>query len=275
MTSPREAATIADQVEAAAYADLFEAAPEELKTGLDIRVERIAGMTLLIAPGAPVTIFNRVMGLGLEQPASESDVEAVLAAYKQAEVRTWWLHWNPFAQPKQFPASLRALGFKEPSRRAWAKMMRGTEPPPRIRTDLNIAPAHQHNVEAAMGEVAQAFGMPPVMARWLAALQGRPRWKVYVVADQGRPVGGGCLFVDGGCAWLGVAAIAESHRRRGAQGAVMALRIEEAIAAGCMHIVTETGEPVADEPNPSLSNMKRCGFRQVASRLNFEWRAGV
>jgi hypothetical protein len=102
MTSPREAATIADQVEAAAYADLFEAAPEELKTGLDIRVERIAGMTLLIAPGAPVTIFNRVMGLGLEQPASESDVEAVLAAYKQAEVRTWWLHWNPFAQPKQF-----------------------------------------------------------------------------------------------------------------------------------------------------------------------------
>ena len=44
MTSPREAATIADQVEAAAYADLFEAAPEELKTGLGIRVERIAGM---------------------------------------------------------------------------------------------------------------------------------------------------------------------------------------------------------------------------------------
>src|SRR4030095_5714898 len=240
MTSPREAATIADQVEAAAYSDLFEAAPAELKTALAIRVERIAGMTLFIVPRAPVTIFNRVMGLGLEQPASEPDVEAVIAAYKQAEVRTWWLHWNPFAQPTQFPASLRALGFKEPARRAWAKVLRGTEPPPRIPTDLNIAPARQQNVDAAMAAVAHAFGMPPVMAQWLAALHGRRRWKVYVIADQDRPVGGACLFIDGDRAWLGVAAIAESHRRRGGQGAVMALRIEEAIAAGCTHIVTET-----------------------------------
>jgi hypothetical protein len=54
----------------------------------------------------------------------------------------------------------------------------------------------------------------------------------------------------------------------------MARRISDAIAAGCRHIVTETGEPVGDEPNPSLSNMMRCGFRKVASRLNFQAPAG-
>jgi hypothetical protein len=274
MSPAVEVATLADQVEATAYADLFEAAPAELKRSLGIKVERIATMTLLIAPGAPVTIFNRVIGLGLEHPASESDVEALITTYKQADVRTWWLHWNPFAQPAQFAEKLRVLGFKEPSRRAWAKVVRGTEPPPRVPTDLTIAPAQLQDVDAAMAAVAKSFGMPPFMARWLAALHGRRRWKVYVVADQGRPVGGACLFIDRDCAWLGVAAIAESCRRRGGQGAVMALRIEDAIAAGCTHIVTETGEPVADEPNPSLSNMKRCGFRQVASRLNFEWHAG-
>ena len=39
--------------------------------------------------------------------------------------------------------------------------------------------------------------------------------------------------------------------------------------AGARHLVTETGEPMGDEPNPSLANMNRCGFVTVASRLNF------
>jgi hypothetical protein len=50
----------------------------------------------------------------------------------------------------------------------------------------------------------------------------------------------------------------------------MAARIRPAIEAGCTAIVTETGEPVGDEPNPSLANMLRCGFVRVASRLNYE-----
>ena len=49
-----------------------------------------------------------------------------------------------------------------------------------------------------------------------------------------------------------------------------AARIGAAISAGCTSIVTETGEPVHDEPNPSLANMARCGFSRVASRLNWE-----
>jgi len=50
----------------------------------------------------------------------------------------------------------------------------------------------------------------------------------------------------------------------------MAARIRGAIEAGCTAIVTGTGEPVGDEPNPSLANMLRCGFARVGSRLNYE-----
>jgi hypothetical protein len=61
-----------------------------------------------------------------------------------------------------------------------------------------------------------------------------------------------------------------THRRRGGQGALMARRIADAGAAGLDWVVTETGEPIAGESNPSLANMARTGFRCVASRLNFE-----
>jgi hypothetical protein len=49
----------------------------------------------------------------------------------------------------------------------------------------------------------------------------------------------------------------------------MARRIADAAQAGARYVVTETGEPKGNEPNPSLANMKRCGFVTVASRLNF------
>jgi hypothetical protein len=48
----------------------------------------------------------------------------------------------------------------------------------------------------------------------------------------------------------------------------MSRRIADAIAGGAAAIATETGEPVSDEPNPSLANMRRCGFACMASRLN-------
>jgi hypothetical protein len=92
---------------------------------------------------------------------------------------------------------------------------------------------------------------------------------VYGVADGQRMVGGGCLFIDGENAWLGMGSVLESHRRRGAHTGLLAKRIEAAIEAGVAWLVTETGEPVAAEPNPSLMNLGRSGFETVASRLNF------
>jgi hypothetical protein len=77
------------------------------------------------------------------------------------------------------------------------------------------------------------------------------------------------LDVQGTDGWLGAGAVRAESRGRHAHRALMALRVREAIAAGCARIFTETGEPVSDEPNPSLANMQWSGFRRVASRLNY------
>ena len=39
--------------------------------------------------------------------------------------------------------------------------------------------------------------------------------------------------------------------------------------ACCTVIATETGESIAGEVNPSLNNIRRAGFVQVCSRLNY------
>jgi len=82
--------------------------------------------------------------------------------------------------------------------------------------------------------------------------------------------GAGFLYTEGREAWLGVAGVLPAWRGHCAHRALMAARIRGAIGAGCTVIATETGEPVGDEPNPSLANMLRCGFERGGSRLNYE-----
>lgn len=269
----RTAAAIADDIEAAAYADLMAAAPPALEQRLGLRAETLGGITALIAPALPSTMFNRAIGLGMSRPASGDEVDALIALYRSAGVRQWWLHWNPHSEPAALGPALPARGFALAARRSWAKMLRGAAPLD-APTSLTVAPAADAKQWAAACVcIAQAFQMPPFMADWLQQLHARPRWQVYAISDGGVPVGGACLFIDGDVGWLGMGSVSEAQRRRGGQLASMARRIADAAAAGCRHIATETGEPVGDEPNPSLANMARAGFRCVASRLNYEWKA--
>jgi GNAT superfamily N-acetyltransferase len=261
-----EAARAADAIEAAAYADLYAAAPPPLAAGLGLAVHEVGGATVLVAARIPAPMFNRAIGLGWQQPATPASVETIAAHYRAAGVANWWLHWNPFATPAGFDAELQHRGFALPPRSRWAKVMRDAAGAPRVETALAIV--RTEDAPATAAAIAQAFEMPPVMADWLAALHGRPRWQLYSVLEGERVVGGGALFVSGAAAWLGMGAVLPAWRKRGGQRALMARRIADAAAAGAERVFTETGEPVGDEPNPSLANMRASGFETVASRLN-------
>jgi hypothetical protein len=246
---PSEVAALADQAEALAFADFFAAAPEALKI-------------------IPTAILNRAIGFGMHSKANVADIDLIVERYRQARSPAWCLHWNPFACPEDLPLNLAAKGFAYPGSSSWAKMWRGPETPPHIASALAVAQA-SHDQAHDVGRIfADAFGMPPFIAEWLVRLWGRSGWKMYAVTDGSEVVGGGCLFLSGESAWLGMGAIAATHRRRGGQGALMARRVEDAIAARATHIFTETGEPAIEGSNSSLNNMKRCGFAKIVSRLN-------
>lgn len=271
--TPQAEAALADDIEARAFVDLFAAAPVALARHLGLQAQRDGGITALLAPGLPATIFNRVIGFGDHPGDDAAHLRSLTERYRSAGVGPWWLHLNPVTAATGLGELLAGEGFAVAARRAWAKMLRGTEPLA-ADTALQVRPATDGDVDRVAACIAAAFGMPPLMADWLAALHRRPGWTVYAIADGEQPVGGACLFVDHGTGWLGMGSVLESHRRRGGQLASMSRRIADAAAAGCTQVVTETGEPVAGEPNPSLANMARAGFRQVASRLNYEQRSG-
>lgn len=261
-------AILADDVEARAFRDLFSAAPEPLAQALGLEIADVEDTTLLIARNIPDTMFNRAIGLGLHAPATPSRIDAIAAKYRDAGVRDWWLHVNPAASPAALGAWVEARGYTAPRRRSWAKMLRPASAAPRFDTDVTIrdvGPSEAADVAAA---IAHAFGMPPPMSVWIGALAGRPGWRV-VGAFTDRAIGGACVHLQGENAWLGIGGVRSDARGRGAHRALMAARIQAAIDAGCRWIVTETGEPIGEEHNPSLANMVRCGFERACSRANY------
>ena len=255
----------ADAIEAAAFRDFYAAAPAALR----LRVEDVAGAAVLIAPTLPVSFFNRVIGLGNASPATAGDIAAIRTLYADAGIADYIVHAVPSAEPANLADLLRDDGFAPGQRRSWAKFLRAPADVPRLHTDLKLREADTADATAVASAVTTAFGMPSSVGPWFAALIGRPGWRLWVAQAGDQVIATGALYVRGDQGWLGAGATLAEHRGRGAQTALLATRIRAAAELGCCVVATETGEPVADEPNPSLANIRRAGFVQVCSRLNY------
>ena len=68
---------------------------------------------------------------------------------------------------------------------------------------------------------------------------------------------------------LQAAATLPSHRRRGAQGALVARWIRDGLALGCRFFAAEAAEDTPESPNRSYHNLLRAGFRLAYLRRNY------
>lgn len=269
-----ETLRLADAIEADAWEDQVAACPPALREELGLRAERVGGALALALRKLPIGQFNRAIGLGVERPAREEDLDALCRWFDAAGVPGAWLHvYGPeVSRPAALSLWLSARGFAPAPRPAWVKVLHAGEPPA-IRSALEVREVGPERAGELARAIVGGFGMPPFIAPWVEAYVGRPCWRAYGAFERSedgsdRIVGGGMLYLRGEHAWLGVGAVLPSHRRRGAQGALMSRRIADARAAGATAIATETGAPTGQEDNPSLANMFRCGFVQVGLRQN-------
>jgi GNAT superfamily N-acetyltransferase len=264
----RALAIEADRIEARAWSDWFMAISPELRAACGMAVRKVADATLLIAPRIPLTLFNRVIGLGMTRPASAEDLDAAVTAFTDAGSPTFAVAWGAYSVPAALTAVLDARFPTTSERPALAKMTRGAAPPPSAASDLRVLPVDRSLIGDADRALTRANGAPH-LAGIFVPLLWRPRWHLYAVLDRDVVAGGAALFLDGGSAWLGMAAVLPEYRRRGGQLALMVQRIRDAIVAGAVRIFTETDEPSEPRANPSLNNMERCGFRKIWSRTHF------
>jgi GNAT superfamily N-acetyltransferase len=91
----------------------------------------------------------------------------------------------------------------------------------------------------------------------------------YLAWDGDEPAGAAALFASGDTGWFGLAGTRPEFRGRGAQSALLAVRIARAAELGCRLLVTETGEQVEERPSNSYRNILRSGFEIAYVRPNY------
>jgi hypothetical protein len=256
-----------EQVEFDASADLWRAAPAEVRAAQAIELREVAGAHCMTSRGIePPALFRRAVGLGVAHEASEADLEAVLAHMGSRGLR----YCVPVAAPYN-PAALGAWLERRGFTRgyAWMKFSRACGERLDAPTDLEVRVVGRERGADFGRVVAEGFGLPAAIASWVAALPGRSHWVCAMAFAGADPAAAGAAYVQGEYAWLGFGATLPAFRRHGAQNALLARRLAESAARGARTAVTETGERLPDKPSNSYRNILRAGFHERYLRHNY------
>lgn len=256
-----------ENIEFEAATDLYRAAPESVRVAHALEVCDIGSATCLSSRGIePPSLFRRAVRLGVGRDASEDEVDAVLAHMNGCGQR-YAVPVAPQSRPSALPSWLERRGFA----RGYAimKFSRPCDGVSQTASDLEVRAIGRELASEFGRVVAEGFGLPPDVALWVAALVGRPNWACVMALTRGVPIATGAVYAKGEYAWLGLGTTLASHRRQGAQNALLALRLGEAAARGARVAVTETGERVADKPSNSYRNILRAGFEEMYLRQNY------
>jgi len=217
-----------------------------------------------LAPTA--IVLNRTIGLGVDRPADDATIDAVLQVYRDAGIGRYFVHLHPEARPADLARRLEARGLVPA--RAWVKFSRGRERPPAASTRLEVRQAGAADAAALGRIVADAFDLGPAGEALIPALVGRPDWHVFMTAWDGKPAGCGTLYVENDIAWLDWGATLPDYRGLNGQSALLRRRIGHALDLGCRLLVSCTGDEVPGEPQISYRNLTKMGFVAAYTRRN-------
>jgi len=207
--------------------------------------------------------MNRVYMCGTE-PGMESDsIGRLIDLFATEGVKRFFVWLSPGPDMDVMRRWLEYSGLSRIRRTGYPTLCRSHRSLLQFTTDLEVREVNAEEIEAARDQLGEKVW--PEYAR----SAGERGFFHYMAFDDGRAVAIAtlCIFEDLG--YLMAAATAESHRKRGAQQALIAKRIERAERLGCGTQVAETLYMLEH----SYRNLERAGFEEVYEKEVYEWNA--
>jgi hypothetical protein len=186
----------------------------------------------------------------------------------------WAIQLPPQDSAEEIAGWMERRGLK-PMGTGWARFLRSTRglAESAAASDLTVRALSVGEADHFGAVMVAGFRFPEWTAPWFSSLVGRPNWRIYVAFDGETPVGCGALYCDFDArwGWMGCDTTLASHRRRGAQAALILRRVADAAAAGIEAVTAETGQPaVGQEQNShSYRNYHKAGFLKAYVRPNY------
>lgn len=275
-----DAATAADleAIEARAWQDFYAAAPDALVQAFGLRAGCEAGADYMFSR-IPFVLFNRAVNLGVSAPATQEQLDRLLALSAAAGAPRFTVHVHDHAQPAQLEDWLAARGFADSG--GWERVWRDASP--LVATEASDDPAAQRGeVEVVDLPLAQAwidflyslYRLP--VEPWLMALVGRPGWHHYRLVREGRIVAVRSQFIDStGGAWMGVEAPVPGAMAPSFDDDAVLCRamVADGLRLGVRRFVADIEVPDAQGASPAYAHFAALGFACPYLRRHYTFTA--
>src|SRR5450756_1896699 len=207
--------------------------------------------------------MNRVYLCGTEAGMESDSVRRLIDLFATAGVKRFFVWLSPGPDMDLMRRWLEEGGLSRIRRTGYPTLACQNRSPVQFRTDLEIREVRAEEIANAREQLGETMWPEYVRSA------GEADFFHYMAFDDNRPVAIAtlCMFEDLG--YLMAAATAETHRRRGAQQALIATRIERAEQVGCSMLVSETLYMLEH----SYRNLQRAGFEEVYEKEVYEWNA--
>jgi len=258
--------------EVAAWRDFYEGCEPGLRKDLGIRIEQMPFAIVTIAAAFDVLAFNRAILTAHDGDLDDDHLDQILRLFHGSGLSRAFVQVHPALLTDRTANLLSDRGLAAYNR--WIKLQRSTEDVPDAGSGLDVVRVGPDLAGEFARVVVSSFGWPPGAEGMIASCVGREGWAHYAAIDSGHVVATAASFVHDDSAWFDFAATLPEARGRGAQSALVARRIADAVRAGCRRVVVETSEPRPDNAAQSHRNVTRLGFQLAYARPNYLWTAG-
>jgi len=207
--------------------------------------------------------MNRVHLCGAENGLTSQGITRLIELFASKDVKRFFVWLSPGPRMEAARDWLETEGLTRIRRTGYPTLWRRDGSVAPFRTDLEVREVSVDEVVAARDQLDDTM--------WPGYLRsaGKQNFFHYMAFDGARPVAIAALCVFEDIGYLMAAATAESDRKRGAQQALIAKRIERAEQMGCSIQVSETLYMLEH----SYRNLRRAGFAEAYEKEIYEWNA--
>jgi GNAT superfamily N-acetyltransferase len=207
--------------------------------------------------------LNRIYLCGTEAGLQPDGIDRLIELFTAAGVKRFFVWLSPGPDMDVVRGWLKARGLTRVRWTGYPTLCRSGYSPVQFKTDFEIREVSAAEIEAARDQL----GDTP----WLdyTGAAGKQSFFHYMAFDGNRPVAIAALCLFENLGYLMAARTVETHRKRGAQQALIAKRVERAEQIGCSILVSETLTMLEH----SLRNLQRAGFAEVYDKEVYEWNA--
>jgi GNAT superfamily N-acetyltransferase len=269
---------LAERTEAIAMARFNAETDPATRSALGMETQPLGGDAVLTTVRRDPMAGYWNKALGFTDPVEADELAAIVGVVERAAVPAMAVQVQPRCQPDGFAEAAERLGL-----RLGAPFVKcfGPAAPREVETDrlrIERLTADQAPVFSRIMHVGFGVERTDASEGWFgdpAFFEGD--WATYAAYDGDEPVATARLLVVAETqagAMFGAATL-PTARGRGAQSALLDVRMREARDRGCRWASAETWMETAENPNPSQHNMRSAGLTEVHVRRNWVYRSAA